>query len=115
MNFEVEKVNEDSAIVMIDGAIDKDSIVEFKEKSFGILNKKRYKIIYDFKDVECVDDSLLSVLVDLEKKVEANGGRIIFCNLTEVVSKYFKVLHLEKLVIIKDSVEDGLKELKKYF
>jgi anti-sigma B factor antagonist len=58
------------------------------------------RMIVDFSGVDLVSSSLLGKLILLQRRVDASGGRLRLCEMTNVVRSVFRTANLDRLFSI---------------
>ena len=79
-----------------------------------VANQARRKILLDFSQVRFLSSSMLGVLLQTRKQLEAIKGRMAICGLRQELQKVFKVSKLEKLFKFYDKEEQALNSFGVY-
>jgi anti-sigma B factor antagonist len=58
------------------------------------------RLILDFSGVDLVSSSLLGKLILLQRRVDASGGKLRLCEMSNVVRSVFKTSNLDRLFTI---------------
>ena len=66
------------------------------------------RIVLNMRDVDNVSTGFITVLVVLSRSVRENGGRVAVCQVRPRVEDVFKLLRIERIVSIVDSLDDAL-------
>lgn len=86
---------------------------EFKEEIRNILdNHKNTYFILDLSHIKFIDSSGLGSLIHLLKYSTFNKNKILLAALTKRVNSLFKLMRLNKVFDIFDSIEDGINFVK---
>lgn len=88
------------------------------EESFrnvlNILAFKRTKhFILDFTPVEFMNSFFLALLMEMYKSSMDQDGAIVAVNLCQPLKKIFHVIHMDDIIPIHASVNDGLEAIRK--
>lgn len=75
-----------------------------------LFEKKRSCIILDFGDCEYIDSSGLGVVISIYKRSLMEGGTTILARLNNDVKKVLTITSLDKVLRIKDTIEEALEE-----
>ncbi|HEY9709957.1 MAG TPA: STAS domain-containing protein [Oculatellaceae cyanobacterium] len=81
-------------------------IQQFRKEINNTLKKGTTTIILDLKNVTFMDSSGLSALVLVHKFVQAAGGKLFFCSISEPVKILFELTSMDRVFnIIENSDE----------
>ncbi len=69
-------------------------------------------IVIDLKDIEYLSSSGLRIFISTMRKLKDQGGRLVLSSITPMVKKIFKIVELEDLFQIYDTVEEALASFK---
>ena len=58
------------------------------------------RILVDFTSVRFLASRMLGLLVELSRKAEAGGGKVIICGLQGDVNRVFRVMQLDRLLTV---------------
>ncbi len=67
------------------------------------------KIIIDLKNVEYLSSSGLRIFISAMRKLNEQGGHLLLCSITPMVKKIFKIVELEDLFQVYDTLEEAIK------
>ncbi len=95
INF--ENIRKDIILGRIQGKIDVDSQVVFKEELLSQLKRGKFKIVLDLNKLYYINSFGLGVLSSALKKARENGGDVRLADLHPNVLKMFQVTWLTKL------------------
>lgn len=109
--MEIQKQG-DVFIIKLSGIMNVQNSTEIENKLEFFFNKDiPKKVIVDFSEVQHISSSGLRVLVSFYKKVISNEGRMFLSNLNSNLKKIFKIVELDTVFQIFDSLEDALQEI----
>jgi len=101
--MKVEKVGNEH-IVYPEGRIDIASATEFQDTIISLIDEGAMRIVLDFSKVTGLDSSGLGKLLLLQKRVKEKGGKIVIKNVaSDFVKKMFTLVHLDRVIEIKES------------
>ncbi len=67
------------------------------------------KLLLDFENVEHLSSAVLSMLINLNKKVQQNGGKLKLANIKPQIFEVFKITRLNELFEIHDTTAEAKK------
>jgi anti-sigma B factor antagonist len=110
---EVAPVGEVTVVRFLDRKIlDAAKIQELGEELFSVVGyEDRHKLLLNFANVEFLSSAALNKLIILEKKVKADGGRLVLSDLRPEIHEVFVITRLTQLFEIKEHEADGLAAL----
>ena len=74
-----------------------------KELNHAVYSTTQTRIVIDLERIEMMTSVMISALLALKKKCDANNIKLQLCNLTRDIAKIFKVTRLDKLFSIQKS------------
>ena len=84
--------------------LDATYIEELGDELFGLVEQDGCKkLVINFSDVEFLSSAALNKLIILDKKVKANDGILVLCELRQEISEIFSITRLDQLFQIVDS------------
>jgi len=69
------------------------------------------KMLLDFSGVQHLSSAALGVLITVNSKVKARGGKLALCQIAKPIFEVFRITKLDKLFQVHDSAEDAAKSL----
>lgn len=85
------------------------AIEQISDQLYALVDEKaRRKLVLDFSHVKFLCSTMLGVLVSLEKKSQAIGGKTVICGLRPELYKVFKIMNLHKVLEFAESEEKAL-------
>lgn len=108
--LEVEDYGDITVVNFIDRKIlDEQNIQKIGEDLFSLVDELgRKKILLNFSNVEYLSSAALGKFITLNKKVQASGGKLIMCNITEDIYEVFEITKLNKLFNIQKDEQTAL-------
>jgi anti-sigma B factor antagonist len=108
--LEVEDIGDVTVVNFTDRKIlDEQNIQIIGEQLFSLVDEMgRRKILLNFGNVEYLSSAALAKLVNMHKKVQAVGGRLILCNIASQIKEVFEITKLNKLISIYDDEQAAL-------
>lgn len=99
----------DVFVIKLSGIINVQYAVEIENELEVFFSRSSpKKVIVDFSEVQHISSSGLRVLVGFYKKIISNEGKMILANLNSNLKKIFKIVELDTVFHIFDSLEDAL-------
>lgn len=95
-------------VLKVSESIHFDTAKEFRECLNEAAEKKITKLLIDLSQAEIIYSSGLTDIVGCYTRLKASGGRLIIVSPTENVSKLLKLLGLDKLISIANSMEEAI-------
>ena len=84
-------------------------IEEVGDQLYGLVEREGHsRILLNFADVQYMASAVVTKLFNLKKKVDAHGGRLVFCNIHPDLLSVFKITRLDKMVPIFDDEQTAL-------
>src|SRR5271166_6335087 len=108
--LEVEEIGDVTVVNFIDRKIlDEQNIQKIGEDLFSLVDELgRKKILLNFSNVEYLSSAALGKFITLNKKVQASGGKLVMCNISEDIYEVFEITKLNKLFNIQKEEQTGL-------
>ncbi len=102
-------VNEksDYAIVIIDGSISLNNLVQLDEKIQSIMKHNKH-IIFDFNKVMSIDSSTIGNLVVYSTKLDKILKKCCIAEMNDEINQIFKITKLHKKIDIYHHIEDAI-------
>jgi anti-anti-sigma factor len=89
-----EKRTDDEAVLILNGEIDIATAGDLRDAARRTIASRPARLVLDFAGVTFCDSQGLSALITLNKDVRATGGRLIFVNVGEFMSRLLDVTGL---------------------
>ena len=111
MNYEIKKINDAIIFKLLEKKIDR-TIAGLVKGEFTILFQTEdvKKLIIDLEEVEYCDSSGLSALLLAYRLIENLEGELRVINVRKAIQNLIEIAQLDKVLIIRNSLEEALKE-----
>jgi anti-sigma B factor antagonist len=108
--LEVEPIGDVTVVNFVDRKIlDEQNIQIIGEQLFSLVDQEQVKkMLLNFGNVEYLSSAALGKLITLHKKVQANGGKLVLCNIDPQIYEVFEITRLDKLFKIKKDEQEAL-------
>ncbi len=80
-----------------------------KKELNNIFNDNVKKLIISFENINFIDSTGFGIFLSVMKTAESNDGELKLCNVNQEIMKLFKLLHLDNVFDIYNTVDDCLK------
>jgi anti-sigma B factor antagonist len=68
----------------------------------------RKQMLLNFSNVEYMSSAVLGMLVTLNKKIKAAGGKLVLCNIDPQIREVFEITKLDKLFVNRGEEQEAL-------
>ena len=102
----------DKFYLEIKGEVDASSAIEVDKTVAEAIANRCYRILIDCQSLEYISSAGLGVFISHLDDVKNNNGQIVFYNMKEKVRNVFKILGLDELIPIVESIEEAKALLK---
>ena len=86
------------------------SIREIEDQLFDLVRgDEPVKLLLNFKNVEHLSSAALGMLINLEKEVSRNSGKLMLSNIHPQIYEVFKITRLNKMFEIHETAAQALK------
>lgn len=90
-------------VFKIEGRLDSSNSLNVEEQFDKWINQGERNLIGDFSKLEFLSSAGLRVLIQALKKVSADGGNLVLCNLRGIVNEIFNITGLgNAITLVKD-------------
>lgn len=114
--YEFTEINEQVREIKFKGDITLDSSLQIKEEIKEYIQQNQIKfIVVDLEEVEFIDSSGLGMLISFFKEINEHQGQLVYIGVHDYVEKLIKLVKLDQVFIIRNSVEEALEVLKPYY
>ena len=87
------------------GEIDHQRVLMYREKLIDLIDQHQFSdVIMNFKDVSFIDSSGIGLILGRYNQMNRYGGKIYFCELSDVTRRLFELSGLLKIIEIKEGV-----------
>ncbi len=86
------------------------SIREIEDELFALVRAtEAIKLLLNFKNVEHLSSAALGMLINLEKQVAQNSGKLMLSDINPQIYEVFKITRLNKMFEIHDTAAQALR------
>jgi anti-sigma B factor antagonist len=93
-------------IVILNGEMDYFSSKDIKDAIFTLIHENTKSIILDLKDVTFIDSAGMGLLINLNREMSNNNGKIALLNLSKDIFSLIKLATLDTIIPIYTNEED---------
>ena len=97
--------------IAIKGRLDAATSPVAEENIKKIMEGDEKRLLFDFSNLEYLSSGGLRIILGASKEIRRREGKVALCCLNPYVNEIFEVSGFSSMIPIKDSVEDGLKDL----
>lgn len=108
---DVEK-KDNVVVIRVSGRLEINQALELEETINTYINQGEKFLVFDLGDVHYLSSSGIRVFIATMRQLKENSGRMILANLTQNVHKTLKIVELDGLFEIMNSVDDAMKVLR---
>jgi len=90
----------DETVVKVSGCLDTAATAEFA-KAVGAVGDGVKTLVFDFTGLEFIASSALRLLVTVDKRLTAGGGKVVVTGMNDVVRDVFAVTGLDEVFEIR--------------
>ena len=90
----------DIFVVNITGRIDSSNSLSIEEHFNKWIEQGELKFVCDFTGLDYLSSAGLRVLIQALKKVTPSGGKLVICNLNEIVKNIFEISGLDSTFVL---------------
>ena len=98
-------------IITIDGRLDAANAPVAEEEIKKALAGEQNRLLFDLSSLEYLSSGGLRVILGAAKEIRRRDGKVALAALKEYVYEFFEVSGFTAMIPIKDTVEEGLKEI----
>jgi anti-sigma B factor antagonist len=86
------------------------SIREIEDQLFNLIKgQDAIKLLLNFKNVEHLSSAALGMLINLEKEVSRNKGKLVLSDINPQIYEVFRITRLNKMFEIHETAAQALK------
>ena len=112
-HFELSSENLDGAhVIHVKGEIHVSTAKEFAQRLDDAMSQDENAIVLDLTEVEFIDSTGLTVLLNGQRNVTLRGGRLALAISNPTVLRLFEITRLDSTLDIEPTVADALKRVK---
>ncbi|MBU1076410.1 MAG: STAS domain-containing protein [Spirochaetes bacterium] len=93
-------------LVSLVGIIDNNTYLDFVKRCTPLVNKKN--VIINFQELKYISSTGIGVLLKLTSLSKMKGYRVVICALREPIIRIIKLIKMDKLFMIEESMEDAI-------
>jgi len=97
--------------IAIKGRLDAATSPVAEENIKKIMEGDEKRLLFDFSNLEYLSSGGLRIILGASKEIRRREGKVALCCLNPYVNEIFEVSGFSSMIPIKDSVEEGLKDL----
>lgn len=110
MKIRKQQIDEVLAIIIEEKEANLSKSEHFKELVLQEISNSNKKLIVSFVNVDYVDSSFLGALVAILKSLLPVEGKLVLFGMNEDILNLFKITRLDKIFVLKLTLEEALKE-----
>jgi len=110
MKIRKQQIDEVLAIIIEEKEANLSKSEQFKELTLQEINNGHRKLIISFVNVDYLDSSFLGALVAILKSLLPLDGKLVLFGMNEDILNLFQITRLDKIFVLKMSLEEALKE-----
>lgn len=103
----------DVSIIYLNGYLDAHSAPTLEEEVNSLIDKNKFKLIFEFSNLEYISSAGLGVFMTFIENVRENNGDIKLTNMVDKVKTVFELLGFNMLFEITNSVDDAISNFNK--
>jgi len=109
--MEVEGLKKDNAVVVkVKGRMDAVTAPDFEKQCAKWIDEGEKVFILDFKALEYISSAGLRSILSTGKKLKAQGGKLLFCNMNGMVKGVFDISGFASIFPIFDTLEQAFEK-----
>jgi anti-sigma B factor antagonist len=105
------RVENEILIIAIKGRLDAATAPIADETIKKALEENINRLLFDLEDLEYLSSGGLRVILSAAKEIRRREGKVALANLKQYVYEIFEVSGFTAMIPIKETVEEGLKDL----
>ena len=78
------------------------------EQLLNLVSERRKQLLLNFRNIEYMSSAVLGMLVMLNKKIQAAGGKLVLCSIDPQIREVFEITRLDKLFLIRADEQEAL-------
>ena len=108
----VPSTEQDDAVVLCpSGRVDGTNVTILQGAVRERLEANQTRLVFDMVDLNYISSAGLRVLLMAARDLQAQGGKAVFCNLSEQIRQVFEIMGFDKILAVHGSREDALAAL----
>ncbi len=105
------KVQNGILMIAINGRLDAATAPVAEGEIKKMLEGEQNRLLFDLSALEYLSSGGLRVILSAAKEIKRREGKVVLAGLNQYVYEIFEVSGFTAMIPIKDSVEEGLKDL----
>ena len=110
-SFNIKKDNELILVSLEGNLMSKQQIQELLDEIDFFFNEGIKKIIIDLSEMQYMNSTGLSILINIFTQARNKGGEVVITNIPEKINQLLVITKLNSIFNIEDTVEDARKVL----
>jgi anti-sigma B factor antagonist/stage II sporulation protein AA (anti-sigma F factor antagonist) len=98
-------------LVRLEGRVDANTTPTLEKKLSKILSESKQRVLIDFSRVDYLSSAGMRLLLSATKKISAQGGKLVFCGMSEDVMEIIRMAGFDKILAIYPTELEALKAL----
>ncbi len=108
----VPSSDQDDAVVLCPaGRVDGTNVTILQGAVRERLEAGQVRLVFDLVDLNYISSAGLRVFLMAARDLQAQGGKAVFCNLSEQIRQVFEITGFDKILSVRDDREDALSAL----
>ena len=109
IDYQTRRIGPDESILVVDvsGRLNEDTSEFFFGCLEGVIEEGDTKILLDCSGLEFVSSLGIGTLVRIQSRLKRQGGTVKLAAVQGVVAEVLRVVHLDKLLQMYDTVDDA--------
>lgn len=108
----VPSTEQDGAVVLCPtGRVDGTNVTILQGAVRERLEADQTRLVFDMVDLNYISSAGLRVLLMAARDLQAQGGKAVFCNLSEQIRQVFEITGFDKILAVHGNREDALAAL----
>ena len=112
LRFEQKDATKGYTILSLIGDLDMWTLPSAREQVNNLVEEGKVKLVLDLEKTDYIDSSGLGFFVATYKKMRDNKGDFLLINLNDYISGVFKLIELQNIINVYDSLEEASKNFK---
>jgi anti-sigma B factor antagonist len=109
----VDEIEDITVVRIKEKRLYQNTVPVFQKTMVSLLDSGKCSFILDLSEVDLMNSSGLGVLILTWDRLKKEQGTLIITGLCDFMKELFERMRLDLIFVIKDSVEDALKIIKK--
>ncbi|WP_062198421.1 anti-sigma F factor antagonist [Massilibacterium senegalense] len=111
LHIDLEKI-EETLVVRLIGELDHHTAKMLRERMEQMMSREQIThLVFNLKGLQFMDSSGLGVLLGRYKQVDAIGGKLIVCHVSQEIDKLFEMSGIYKIIPVEKNEEEALKRV----